>query len=101
MSRVLVSAERRGAGYAARVVRAAASRQLSRARASGELSVFLVGDRRMRHLNRSFRGKDRPTDVLSFPQGGALIGDVVISLDTPRRQPREGGWPLPRAQRRR
>jgi len=96
MPRVLVSAEGRGAGYAARIVRTAARRQLSRAGARGELSVFLVGDRRIRGLNRSFRGKDRPTDVLSFPQGGALIGDVVISLDTARRQAREGGWALAR-----
>ncbi|TMA14773.1 MAG: rRNA maturation RNase YbeY [Deltaproteobacteria bacterium] len=96
MSRVLVSAEGRGKGYAARVVRAAATRQLSRAGASGELSVVVVGDRRMRRLNRLFRGKDRPTDVLSFPQGGGVIGDVVISLDTARRQAREGGWTLAR-----
>ena len=96
MSRVLVSAEGRGKGYAARVVRAAATRQLSRAGASGELSVVVVGDRRMRRLNRLFRGKDRPTDVLSFPQGGGLIGDVVISLDSARRQAREGGWTLAR-----
>jgi len=96
MPRVLVSAEGRGARYAARIVRTAARSQLLRAGARGELSVFLVGDRRIRGLNRSFRGKDRPTDVLSFPQGGALIGDVVISLDTARRQAREGGWALAR-----
>jgi probable rRNA maturation factor len=59
------------------------------------LSLSLVGDREMRELNRDWRGQDRPTDVLSFPQleRGAL-GDVVISLDTARRQAREGGWPL-------
>src|SRR3954469_5844057 len=96
MSRVLVSAEGRGKGYAARVARPAASRQLSRAGASGELSVVLIGDRRVRRLHRSFRGKGRPTDVLSFPQGGRVIGDVVISLDTARRQAREGGWTLAR-----
>jgi probable rRNA maturation factor len=95
MPRVLVSTEGRAA-YAARIVRTAATRQLTRAGASGELSVFLVGDGRMRRLNRSFRGKDRPTDVLSFPQGGALVGDVVISVDTARRQAREGGWTLAR-----
>jgi probable rRNA maturation factor len=50
----------------------------------------------MRRLNRSFRGKDRTTDVLSFPQGGGLVGDVVISLDTARRQARAGGWTLAR-----
>jgi rRNA maturation RNase YbeY len=83
-------------GYAARVVRAAAVRQLGRAGARGELSVLLVGDAKMRRLNRSYRGTDRTTDVLSFPQGGEVVGDVVISVDTARRQAREGGWPLSR-----
>jgi len=67
-----------------------------------ELSVVLTGDEAIRQLNRSFRGKDRPTDVLSFPQlehrpsSGGLqlphailprpLGDVVISVDTALRQ---------------
>jgi rRNA maturation RNase YbeY len=61
-----------------------------------ELSLLLVSDAVMRELNRDWRGKDRPTDVLSFAQaegpGGApagLLGDVVISLDTARRQAAE------------
>ena len=50
---------------------------------------MLVSDREMRALNRRWRGHDRSTDVLSFPQDegrGALLGDVVISVDTARRQ---------------
>ena len=35
-------------------------------RAAGEVSVALVGDARMRALNRKYRRKDKPTDVLSF-----------------------------------
>jgi probable rRNA maturation factor len=68
-----------------------------------ELSVLLVSDAEMRRLNRDWRGKDRPTDVLSFAQrdgGGAapenLLGDVVISVDTARRQARSGRRPLGR-----
>ena len=68
-----------------------------------ELSVLLVADGEMRRLNRDWRGKDRPTDVLSFAQGegagGApegLLGDVVISVDTARRQARTGRRPLGR-----
>lgn len=62
---------------------------------TGELSMVLMNDRAMRRLNAQYRGKDRPTDVLSFPQalprGGAeqLIGDVVISLQTATRQAKE------------
>jgi rRNA maturation RNase YbeY len=58
-----------------------------------ELSLLLVSDRTIRTLNRRWRGRDRPTDVLSFAQqegaGGApegLLGDVVISVDTAARQ---------------
>ncbi len=62
---------------------------------SGELSIVLLNDRAMRVLNAQYRGKDLPTDVLSFPQsspqGGVeqLIGDVVISLQTATRQAKE------------
>ena len=78
------------AGYAAGVLRGAA-----RGWVKEHLSVALVSDRQMRQLNRRWRGQDRSTDVLAFPldERGAL-GDVVISLDTARRQAREGGWPL-------
>jgi len=68
-----------------------------------ELSVVLVSDREMQALNRRWRRRDRPTDVISFAQregaGGApdgLLGDVVISLDTARRQAREQGESLGR-----
>ena len=51
----------------------------------GHLSVELVGEDRIRELNRHHRGKDEPTDVLSFPIDGAgpaagprELGDVVI-----------------------
>jgi len=77
---------------------------LSAVRAEGaELSLVLVSDRRMRALNRRYRKKDRTTDVLAFPlqekrhekRGQAtfllspfpvLLGDVVISAPTARRQ---------------
>src|SRR2546429_7775698 len=57
--------------------------------------MALVTNRESRSLTRRWRGKDRPTDVLSFPlEEPAALGDVVISIDTARRQAREGGWPL-------
>jgi len=91
-------------------VRRTAEAVLSAARADGaELSLVLVSDRRMRALNRRYRKKDRPTDVLSFPLhekwGQAtflrksslspfLLGDVVISVPTARRQAAELGHGL-------
>lgn len=49
------------------------------------VSVLLTSNREMRRLNRSFRGKDKPTDVISFPAMEAvskeLAGDLAISVD--------------------
>lgn len=61
-----------------------------------ELSVLVTDDPGIRVLNREWRRKDRPTDVLSFPAGepppGSTgprhLGDVIVSLDTARRQAR-------------
>lgn len=70
--------------------------------AEQELSLSVVTDRTIRRLNRTWRDKDKATDVLSFPGGdkvpGApgptLIGDVVISLDTAVRQAKAYARPL-------
>jgi probable rRNA maturation factor len=79
----------------ARMIRAAARQDR---RADYEVSVRIVGDAAIRALNRDYRRKDRPTDVLAFaqregPAGGihpAILGDIVISVDTARRQARRG-----------
>jgi len=65
-------------------------------RVKGEMSLVLAGDRLLRRLNRTYRGKDRPTDVLSFPGGGgeAGLGDVVISVETAERNARGLGRTL-------
>lgn len=68
--------------------------------ASGELGILLVGDRRMRGLNRRYRGKDRTTDVLAFamresltphplPFTPTMLGDVVIAVPTATRQAKQ------------
>jgi probable rRNA maturation factor len=65
-------------------------------RARGEVGVALVSDRRMRDLNRTFRGKDAVTDVLSFPSDGdaATLGDIVIATGVAARQAGAAGHPL-------
>jgi probable rRNA maturation factor len=83
-------------------------RQAAPARARGEVTIALVSDARMRTLNRTYRGKDYATDVLSFqadarrkarrphgPAGGAgaeqCLGDIVIATGVARRQARDLG----------
>ena len=87
--------------------------------ARGEVAVALISDRRMRTLNRTFRGVDRVTDVLSFPAfapafagtspgihsapasarsgpavGPAMLGDIVIATGVAARQAAAAGHAL-------
>lgn len=57
------------------------------------LSLVLVGDRRMRELNRRFLNHDWATDVLAFDFGGmgSMAGEIIISYETARRKARELG----------
>jgi probable rRNA maturation factor len=67
-----------------------------------ELSIVLTGDHQIRKLNRIYRKKNRPTDVLAFAQrdgemgrhAGRLLGDVVLSVPTARRQAEAAGRDL-------
>ena len=61
-----------------------------------EVSVTFVNDEEIRLLNKKFRGKDELTDVLSFPMGGELLGDIIINADAAARQAREYGHSLRR-----
>jgi len=66
---------------------------------AGDISVVLTDDHAIQTLNRRYRNADTPTDVLAFPLGDGLLarepfGDVVISLDTAKRQARDYGATL-------
>jgi probable rRNA maturation factor len=92
---VLLNRQRRNKVSRARLRRvlegAAASLKVS-----GEVALVLSGDRTLRRLNARYRGKDAPTDVLSFPgEGGPLgLGDIVVSVETARRNARGAGRSL-------
>jgi probable rRNA maturation factor len=82
------------------------------ARAAGFVTIALVSDARMRALNRQYRKKDAPTDVLSFleepprparargsgaaraPKNADSLGDIVIATGVAARQARDHGHPL-------
>ncbi len=58
-------------------------------------SVVLVSDRKIEKLNRKYRGKKGPTDVLSFSYDmDDYLGDIVISVETSERQAEEMGHSL-------
>ena len=70
---------------------------------AANLAVCLVSDSRMREFNRRFRGRDVPTDVLSFPTGEGppsgderYLGDIMISVPAARRQARAAEHSLAR-----
>jgi probable rRNA maturation factor len=60
------------------------------------LGIRFSGDREMRRTNRQFRGKDKTTDVLSFPGEEGHLGDILISVPTARRQAGSVGHPVER-----
>ena len=73
-----------------------------------EVSVTFVNDRRIRTINKEFRGIDKSTDVLSFPMGEdgkydknpetqkLVLGDVIISLEHATKQAQEFGHSIHR-----
>jgi probable rRNA maturation factor len=72
-------------------------------RLKGQVTVLLTTDAAIRRLNRQFRGKNKATDVLSFPAEAAfpgmaaaaqIAGDLAISVPTALRQATEQGHPL-------
>jgi probable rRNA maturation factor len=67
------------------------------------VDITLADDAEQRRLNRTYRGKDMPTNVLAFPQGKpdssrpdapVLLGDVVLAFATVRREAAEQHKPL-------
>jgi probable rRNA maturation factor len=85
------------------VSKSAMSRFLNRARQAvgldGEVEVLLTSDAELKRLNKTFRGKNKATDVLSFPAPAEIAaehaGDLAISLETAARQAEQYGHSLP------
>jgi probable rRNA maturation factor len=93
VTRVHIKWERRPAQPAAEALREVISGCLGRMGVeNAEVHIVLTGDQTLRELNRRFRDIDRATDVLSFPDGDQLpsgrrfLGEIIISLDSARRQ---------------
>ena len=96
----LVVETRLGAGLSRQEIEKRLSRMMTELKLQGaELSVVLTGDDQIRELNRFYRKKDRPTDVLAFPMEECppdvprLLGDVIVSIPTARAQAVQAGRP--------
>jgi probable rRNA maturation factor len=64
---------------------ARAARKAARLPASSRFTILLTGDARLRQLNRNFRGKNKPTNVLSFPSDAAgYRGDIALAYGVTR-----------------
>jgi probable rRNA maturation factor len=68
--------------------------------ASGEVTVVLADDALVRSLNKTYRGKDKPTNVLSFPfqappgaEAHGVLGDIVLAAETVRHEAGARGIP--------
>jgi probable rRNA maturation factor len=76
----------------------AAFRASPRAGRSSSVTLVLIGDEEMRDLNRLWRGKDAPTNVLSFPADAArdrgFLGDIVLAFATAQLEAKERGISL-------
>ena len=81
------------AGRAAAAVLAASGTKVAD---GAEWSIVLADDAFVRDLNARWRGKDQPTNVLSFPTDAAArdraLGDVIVAWETSTREAAERGW---------
>jgi len=82
---------------AEQAVRAALAQSKARITGPAELSVVLTDDAEQRVLNRDWRGIDKSTNVLSFPQiepfgpVSGLLGDIILARETLEREAAEQG----------
>lgn len=70
----------------------AALHALEHEKAKGTLTILLAGDAKLRSLNRRFRGKNKTTNVLSFPAANdepGYLGDIALAYGVVRREARE------------
>jgi probable rRNA maturation factor len=107
--RVAAPSWRRAVPNVGAKVRRWAAAALAGGAGGGEVTIVLAGDALVHRLNRDFRGKDKPTNVLSFPAGAGPagsppagsdpapeqpLGDIVIALETTRAEARAAGKTL-------
>ena len=85
-------------GLAERAVAAAITEARLEPAEDAELSIVLCDDAFIQGLNKQWRGKDKPTNVLSFPSAEAArtvaLGDIIVAYETSAREAAERATPL-------
>jgi len=77
---------------AEQLARRAANAALRGSSVAGTITVLLADDRMLKRLNGEHRGREKPTNVLSFPgYGAAHLGDIALALGVVRREARAAG----------
>jgi probable rRNA maturation factor len=72
-------------------LKTAAQAAAAAAKLRGDFTILLTGDKALRALNRDFRGKDKPTNVLSFPADGAYRGDIAMAYGVTSKEAKAAG----------
>ena len=89
---LVVILEKKLRGVSAAALTRFAGRAQRAAGLRGQLSILVTGNAELRRLNRRYRRKDKPTDVLSFPAGGnGVAGDIAISAEVAAENARRFG----------
>jgi probable rRNA maturation factor len=57
-----------------------------RVKLRGDVTILLADDKKLRTLNHNFRGKDKPTNVLSFPGADGYAGDIAVAYSVTSRE---------------
>jgi len=77
-------------GLAARLTTAAQAAAAA-VRLKGDFTILLASDRKLHALNRDFRGKDKPTNVLSFPGADGYAGDIALAYGVTKKEAKAAG----------
>jgi probable rRNA maturation factor len=77
-------------GLTARLTNAAEAARKA-ARLKGGFTILLADDRKLRVLNHDFRGKDKPTNVLSFPGADGYAGDIALAYGVTKKEAKAAG----------
>lgn len=89
---VIAEKKWRKPGLVARLERAAALVLKRHKKSKTSLTLLLTDDKQLRALNRDFRGKNTPTNVLSFPsEDRGYLGDIALAYGVTAKEARAGG----------